>query len=65
MGRVSEEKRSTKKELVWGNCEYGSVEEYKGRRKMTPEMEPECEDLREKNKLVSRQSEARNKGIRT
>ena len=32
---------------------------------MTPEMEPECEDLREKNKLVSRQSEARNKGIRT
>ena len=32
---------------------------------MTPEMEPECEYLREKNKPVLRQSEARNKGIRT
>ena len=53
MGRVSEKKGSTKRELAWGNCGYvGSVSIQKGRRKMTPEVESDHKALREKNKLI-------------
>lgn len=53
VGRVSGERRSWVRELLWGNLRYsGSMDNKMGRKKMDPKVESGHEEPRQSNKLA-------------